>query len=302
MTACIYCGAPGVGKEHAIPKGLSGNFTLGAASCRPCEARSSAFELNLLRGPLLPLRVLFQVYPRNPTTRPVTLPVLLNFPDGTTVEDSAPVDSHPAALALPILRPPLLLTGETRRMQFTSEWAMQFNDPAQVESYVRARGATGLEYRSTIEVQSLAQLIGKIAYCFAVGALGLDALTRLMPDPLTATVEDLAAYVGGRERDPADEDLHVVVVRIRNDGLVVVDVRLLARYETPTYVVVVGRTTAGPASFEYGVPLTAGWPSSAYELPDSVVPRIDVIRDGRALSDAELADRVEEIAITRTEP
>ena len=290
MTACIYCGAPGMGREHAIPKGLDGHFTLGAASCRECETRSSAFELKLLRGPLLPLRVLFDVYAVAPKKRPPSLPVELSFPDGTTIVEEAPIDGHPVALALPLLRPPLQLAGDgDRPMQFVAEWAMQFNNPDVVEAYARNRGAAGLLYRSTIPMQPLAQLIGKIAYCFAIGALGADDLDRAMPNPLLATVEELTPFVGGYTTlAPADEDLHVVAVRVLDDGRVVVDVRLLARYQTPTYTAMVGRTTGPPGVVEYAVPLIGRWPLSAYRLPNNMTPRIDVIRNGRELTDDEL--------------
>jgi hypothetical protein len=303
MSACIYCGAAGVGREHAIPGGLSGHFTLGAASCRDCERQSSAFELRLLRGPLLPIRVLFDLYEPDPKKPPPSLPVELSFPDGTTLVEDPPVQGHPAVLALPLLRPPLHLTGNTERpMQFTGEWAMQFNDPAVVAAYVRSRGANGLLYRSTIEVQALVQLIAKIGYCFAIGALGSDAIERTMPNPLVATVEQLTPFVGGdTSLAPADEDLHVVAVRVLDDGRALVDVRLLARYGTPTYTAIVGRTKERPGVVEYAVPLTGGWPLTAHPLPPNMTPRIDVLRAGRALADDELEGE-RRPASTRTEP
>lgn len=302
MTACIYCSAPGIGREHAIPRGLSGNFTLGSASCRACEVQSSAFELSLLRGPLLPVRLLFDLYSADPTKRRPALPVELSFPDGRTVVEDAPVDGHPAALALPLLRPPLQLVGNAERpMQFVAEWAMQFNDPAVVEAYARRRGANGLLYRSTIGVQPLVQLIAKIAYCFGVAALG-DTLERTMPNPLVASVEELTPFVGGyTSLARADEDLHVITVRVLDDGRVLVDVRLLARYATPTYTALVGRTNDRPATVEYAVQLTGRWPLAAYPLPQNVTPQIDVIRGGRALTDDELEGE-RRPASTRTGP
>ena len=303
MSACIYCRAAGVGREHAIPGGLSGHFTLGAASCRDCERQSSAFELRLLRGPLLPIRVLFDLYAAKPKKRPPSLPVELSFPDGTTLVEDAPIQGHPAVLALPLLRPPLQIAGDKDRpMQFIGEWAMQFNDPAVVEAYVRGRGANGLLYRSAIEAQALVQLIAKIGYCFAVGALGAEAIERTMPDPLVATVEELTPFVGGyTSLAPADEDLHVAAVRVLDDGRVLVDVRLLARYGTPTYTAVVGLTKQRPGVVEYAVPLTGGWPLAAYPLPSNMTPRIDVLRAGRALDDHELEGE-RRPASTRTEP
>jgi hypothetical protein len=179
---------------------------------------------------------------------------------------------------------------------------MQFNDPAAVEAYVRSRGANGLLYRSTIEVQALVQLIAKIGYCFAIGALGADAIERAMPNPLEASVEDLTPFVGGyTSLAPADEDLHVVAVRVLDDGRVLVDVRLLARYGTPTYTALVGNTNKRPDSVEYAVPVSGLWPLAAYPLPNTVTPRIDVLRNGRALADDELTGERRPVT-TSTEP
>ncbi|MEK6225593.1 MAG: hypothetical protein AABM40_04775 [Chloroflexota bacterium] len=146
------------------------------------------------------------------------------------------------------------------------------------------------------------QLIAKIGYCFAIGVLGADAIERTMPNPLLATVEQLTPFVGGyTSLAPADKDLHVVAVRVLDDGRVLVDVRLLARYATPTYTAIVGRTNERPSVVEYAVPLTGAWPLTAYPVPGNMTARSDVIRGGRPLADDELEGE-RRPASTRTEP
>jgi hypothetical protein len=283
LGQCMYCGGPGRTEEHIIPIGLSGVQTLDKASCRTCATKSSQFELRLLRGPLLPARVVLALYTRDPKTRPAMFPARLTLNDGTEVTEDVPVSAHPAFLALPVFMPPSRLfedrPAEGLRM-FPKPWARQFSDPTQIDRWARERGAKELTWVSTVPAGPLAQLIGKIAYGFAVADLGLDRLDRQMPNPLDATVEELGPFVGGNAIvEPPEEDLHVVHVNVLDGGRVAVRVRLFARFGAPTYVAVIGRVRGEGGNWRHGTVITGGYTFRGYELPENSSHTFKIVPD-----------------------
>jgi hypothetical protein len=213
---CIYCGARPTSDEHPIPIGLSGPHVLKRASCSSCATTTSRFERELLRGPLLPMRTLVDLYTREPKKRPRDFPVTLEFADGRVEQHRVPARAFPATLALPRLLPPTYLTGETRPMRMHGQqWIRQFADPNVVRAYIGSVGARTMSFNNNVRAQPLVQLIAKIAYGFAVGSLGLEGLGAvLLPSVVGgALFEDLAPYVGGKpELEPIERDLHIVTV------------------------------------------------------------------------------------------
>jgi hypothetical protein len=284
VGTCIYCGAPGTSTEHVIPIGLSGPQVLTRASCDACAKVTSRFERELLRGPLLPMRTVLELFTRDPKDRPTTFPATLVFEDGRRERRDVPAAAYPATLFLPPLMPPPFLTGESRPMQMVEpQWVRGFTDPEAVRAYVGSVGAKTLSFESNIRAQPLAQLVAKIAHGFAVGQLGLQALGEVLLPSVTAgaDVEELGPYVGGRpELEPPVEDLHVVQVKVRADGLVGVTVRLLARYGAPTYMVVVSHgSTATPGTYRHGVMINGTGPIPiGYEMPDDAKYETKVVR------------------------
>src|SRR5450759_2184663 len=76
VGSCIYCAKPeGLTDEHIVPLGLGGNFILPKASCKKCNAITSAFELKVLRGFMLDARTAGQFPTRRRKQRPTTLPL-----------------------------------------------------------------------------------------------------------------------------------------------------------------------------------------------------------------------------------
>ena len=63
---CIYCsGTDNLTREHIVPFGLHGNAVLPAASCARCRQITSAFEFQVLRGPMRAVRLLRKLRSRN---------------------------------------------------------------------------------------------------------------------------------------------------------------------------------------------------------------------------------------------
>lgn len=76
---CIYCGssANDLGKEHAIPYGLNGPWTLLRASCSRCADITHRFERDTLRSLLSPVRTVLAMQTRRPQLRPRSLALVL---------------------------------------------------------------------------------------------------------------------------------------------------------------------------------------------------------------------------------
>jgi hypothetical protein len=94
------------------------------------------------------------------------------------------------------------------------------------------------------EVDRFCQMFAKIAYSFAVGELGMEAFEPFMlPHILRKELDDTDDYIGcWSETESATRNLHEIsIVEMLDKSLVVVRIRLLAKLETPTYLVVTGK-------------------------------------------------------------
>jgi len=281
---CIYCGRPPTGREHAIPRGLNGVDTLEAASCGKCAGITSRYEMEILRGALLPLRIVLDLYTSDPKERPSKLPVVLVMPDRRRVGQMIPAGFHPAPLALPLLYGPTYLTGESRPMQMSDkQWTRQFTDPALVDQYLERVGAVELIVETLVDPTPLVRVIAKIAYCYAVPQFGLDGFTEVfLPNVAapTTTLEALSPYVGGLlEPAPPEDNLHTTTIEVLDDGLVLVAVRLLARFGAPTYVAIVGRTRPGDGNRNYvhGVRIEPNHPILGWPIPENAQHLFDIV-------------------------
>ena len=281
---CIYCGGPGETEEHLIPLALSGVQTLAKASCRACAMKSSQFELRLLRGPLLPARVALALFTRDTKTRPSTFPGRFTLEDGTEVTEEIPATAHPSFLSRPILAPPTRLyegrPDDTVRV-LPGGWARQFTDPDEVNRYARERGARDVTWTSTVPAAALAQLVGKVAWGFAVADLGINGVDRTMPNPIEATLEELGPFVGGNAvLSPPEEELHVVHVSVFPGGRVGVTVRLFARFGAPTYIAVVGNARDTTArGVRHGTVITGGYTFRGFDLPANAEHTMRIVPD-----------------------
>ncbi len=104
---CIYCGSKDepLSREHIVPEGLNGEWTLGKASCGLCRDITSRFEVDLLRRALLPGRTALRMRTKRPRERPTHLPIRVRDA-GIEVRVDVPVEDYPAAIAFPVFAPP----------------------------------------------------------------------------------------------------------------------------------------------------------------------------------------------------
>jgi HNH endonuclease len=105
---CIYCGSDGgeqgLGDEHIVPFSLGGVLVLPKASCRACEAITSAFERRCAHIMYGSFRIR-ENQTRRPKERPTKLPMCATFGDKGEVY-MMPVDGVVATLPLVHFLPP----------------------------------------------------------------------------------------------------------------------------------------------------------------------------------------------------
>src|SRR5258705_11525776 len=79
---CIYCGSTrGLTREHAVPYGLNGAWTLHDASCDVCAGITQRFERDTLKSLLPAVRTVLAMQTRRPKERPKTLPLVFETGD-----------------------------------------------------------------------------------------------------------------------------------------------------------------------------------------------------------------------------
>jgi hypothetical protein len=98
---CIYCGCEEgpLRREHVVPYGLNGPWTLLRASCESCAKITRRLEREALKNVYGAFRVALAMQTRRPNDRPKTLALVLEK-DSTSVDNSGPrerVSSVPAS-------------------------------------------------------------------------------------------------------------------------------------------------------------------------------------------------------------
>lgn len=245
VGTCIYCRrAPeSLRREHIIPLGLNGEWVLNRASCKECADITSRFELSLLRGELLPLRAKLALRTRRKKERPVSLPFKYRS-GGRTENTDLPIDDHPGSVALPIFAEPGYASTGEATLKVVRIGLLRPEDSA----FEFVRSKLGADHFTTrwAEPTAFARLIAKVAYGFAVGCVGLDAILQPYVVPaILGDSDDIGRWVGTPpvyEKTDAS-GLHAVTLEQRGQEIWAY-VRLFAQFHAPEYCVIVGSLAA----------------------------------------------------------
>lgn len=249
---CIYCNkTKDLTLEHIIPFGLGGRLELPESSCPSCCKITSDFEHTCLRTMYGPLRLLYDLPSRRKKSRPLKLPLKVKK---TAENDWSYIDveqeRYPFLILFPQLSMPKILTGAAERHGAKAKtfW-IRGASPSYVFKNLLQQLTIQLNVHAIMpeakaEVDKFCQMLAKIAYSFAVGELGIDAFEPFMiPHILRNELDDTDAYIGcWSETEKATKNLHEIsIVEMIDKNFVIVRIRLLAKLETPTYIVVTGK-------------------------------------------------------------
>lgn len=109
---CIYCGTHDepLRKEHAVPYGLNGPWTLLRASCDACALITQRFERDTLRSLWPSVRNVLAMQTRRPREREKTLPLVIERAGAQEVVQ-VPRAEFPLYLPTPVFPAPGVVAG-----------------------------------------------------------------------------------------------------------------------------------------------------------------------------------------------
>lgn len=182
LHVCIYCGKTDVKltDEHITPYAF-GNVAgdiLHEASCIPCSAITSSFELTMLRENFLPIRSVLQMPSRSKKAY-ASVKQTVRYKDGVTKEIDVPYDKYLGQFALPVFEPPSYFSADfTKKLLIVSEiQTFNLGNIANKKWYEDQ----GIDQQLVHNIksnkgQAYARFIMKIAYCAAVKFEGYEAV------------------------------------------------------------------------------------------------------------------------------
>lgn len=249
---CIYCGnkESRLTDEHVIPVGLlphgEPGWVLRKASCQHCSKITSAFERAVLRGLWEPVRT--GLHLRSYRKRKDAKTFSLTFVRDSKIQEVfMPIGEYPATMQLLEFAPPAYLDGRPYKggIDVTGHLIVQVAGP-NLDEVVRKLGAKSISFKATFENDTYERLLLKVAYGYAVARLGLGGFEQVYILPaLFGQANDIGRWLG------CDGQKHLNPAFFHSAGIAIVGgevlcrVRLFSSFETPEYLVVVGKAAKG---------------------------------------------------------
>lgn len=247
---CIYCGATsGLSREHAVPYGINGPWTLLKASCGDCRDITRRFEHDTLRGVLPALRAVFRMQTRHRKDRPKTLPLLV-VRNGVDRFVQVPLNEFPVFLPIIEFPPPGVVAGRPPVAGIGPPVvdALHLAGPSRADLAAKYRDADYVGARMAFASEDFGRTLAKIGFCAAVFALGLKPFrTTPIRDVILGRDRCIGHWVGswaGEEQNPPN-GLHAMKVRAAGIDVHVI-LRLFAQFNAPEY-----HVALGPAAPEF---------------------------------------------------
>jgi hypothetical protein len=241
---CIYChtSAPPLDTEHIIPKGLGGRWELLQASCRKCAAITSKFERHLLQDLLLDVRAALRL-PIQRRNRPETLPFTY-IKDDKEQTILLPANEYPALARFPIFARPAYLDQRsyTKGIDLIgNSEPVQLGGP-NLRTILERYGAKTVRHRRTQHFDYYPRCFLKIAYGFAVAALGLERIAEASVVPCILGQRDDSGMWMGCDGSQTLPGLFLHEHSIEVGDEIIVRIGLFSQLKKiPEYIVVVGR-------------------------------------------------------------
>lgn len=240
---CIYCGFVGesLGKEHAIPYGLNGPWTLLRASCPRCADITHRFERDTLRGLLSAVRTALAIQTRRRKEGPRSIPLVLESDGAQRTIHVSPTE-FPLYLPTPRFPTPGVLTGVLPSPRIPAQLSFVHVAGPSFEEVGLRHGVDFVGARLTFSPEEFARTLAKIAFAAAVYALGIAPFTNA---PIRRAIlgEDpcIGHWVGSWTGETINEakGLHAMQVRASGSDIHVI-LRLFAQFGAPEYLVVLG--------------------------------------------------------------
>lgn len=247
---CIYCGerdAP-LTKEHAVPYGLNGPWTLLNASCAACAKITTRFEHDVMRALWPDVRSALAMQSRRRDKRSLTLPIEVQW-HGLRQKVQVPRASFPTYLAAPLFPiPTALWTDTVVEGVFANLRMLHICGPTFADASKEYPGANFVGMHINFSPEAFARMIAKIGFCAAIAALGLGAFTNTpIRNIILGSDPCICRWVGSwwgetvNEVSDNSQGLHQIRITLAQPGAVLhAIIRLFAQFGAPEYHVVLG--------------------------------------------------------------
>jgi hypothetical protein len=241
---CLYCGSTAnLTDEHIVPYGLGGPWKLLDASCEACNKITSAFEREVLREFFILVRTKLGLPTYHPKQRPQTFQFAVEKDEKKEVIE-VPVSDCPTLFIMPLFEKPGYITGNAQRnCLLVSGTSLHGSDLGTLKTKYNL---DALSFSAPLHT-SFAKLLVKIAYGMVVAQYGLDAIDEAYVIPSILGLKNDVGYWVGCEHPhrspdflPPERFLHRVHLLL-NKNEVGARVRLFASFQTPEYLIIVGR-------------------------------------------------------------
>ena len=240
---CVYCGSTdNLTDEHVVPRGLKGPWQLLRGSCKVCNQITSAFERSVLKEQFKLPRAALGL----PTYHPKNRPKEFSFEaekDGRKEKVILPVtDCPPIFIMLDLEKPRYIANYDYEKGVMVKGYSLHGPSLAKLKDKLSIQG---ISLTTSFSGNCFERMLAKIAYGMVILTYGPDALEECYVLPCILGQKDDAGYwVGcsGKHASnlPAENALHRVFLTI-NGKEVGALIRLFANYQTPEYLVVVGK-------------------------------------------------------------
>jgi hypothetical protein len=251
---CIYCDKSDaeLSDEHILAEGLGGTLILPEASCPDCEKKTCWIETVCLRHTYGPVRYRRR-FPRKKAKRktlPTSLPLEIEYWDGTRVVEHVPLEKYPAPFVGYIFKLPGIFRGVEPAEAIYCEPVYVIPDE-DLNNFRNRRLIMSIRPEVKLNPIVFARMLAKIAHSFAIAILGINGFQPMLKSLIVEEDLPMASYLVGGGPGFGEPDIGNGIFYTLNCGsrkyngidYVVVSIKLFAT-ELPRYEVVVGKVTA----------------------------------------------------------
>ena len=159
-----------------------------------------------------------------------------------------PVPDIPTVFTMPIFNQPGCMTNNQQVKGFTVRGVSLHGSEPDFEKLKAKYDIDSMNYTSTLD-NSFSRLLAKIAYGMVVLNYGLAAIQEAFVLPsILGTKDDVGVWVGCKDPDKSPALLprvggifHGVQLEVNDKKVIAANIRLFESFQTPEYLVVVGR-------------------------------------------------------------
>ncbi len=243
---CIYCGsADDLTDEHIVPHSLGGRQKLLSASCKNCAKITSGFERDVFHEFFSLVRTKLVLPTYHPKNRPDSFSFMVTI-DGKEEVLNFPVSECPTLFMMPKFEKPGYIRKDTQGKGISMIGLSLHGKESEMRKFKTKYNVESISLTADLRT-SFARVLAKIVYGMIVFQYGLDMIEEAYVLPcILGKKDDVGQWVGCEDPHKSlgllpRERFSYRIDFLTNKSEVGARIRLFANYQTPEYLVIVGR-------------------------------------------------------------